>query len=180
VESKTRMKLVDYTDPVLTTSCEDFNFTEPPFDPIEFSHNLIKYMYDVNAIGLAANQVGVPFRIFSMRGSPENFVCYNPRIVSVSPDQETILEACVTYPGLFVPIKRPIHVRFRFTTPNGQTQTNQYTGATARVIQHEMMHLNGKVFFEGMVSRLTLERSIKKAAKAGHDYRGVGLMRAIK
>ena len=77
------MNLVHHTNPVLTTPCEEFDFSNPPFEPIEFAKKLVKFMYDNNGIGLAANQVGVPYRVFAMRGEPENFVCYNPRIVAI-------------------------------------------------------------------------------------------------
>ena len=75
------MKLVLSNDSVLTIPCKPFDFANPPFDPIEFSRELVKFMYDNNDIGISANQVGVPYRIFAMRGAPENFVCFNPKIV---------------------------------------------------------------------------------------------------
>ena len=83
------MNLVKNDDPILTRVCENFNFNDPPFDPLEFAQELVKHMYDWNGVGLAANQVGVPYRVFAMRGSPENFVCYNPKIVQPS-EQEIV------------------------------------------------------------------------------------------
>jgi peptide deformylase len=53
------MKLVIGNDPILKEECKEFDFANPPFDPIEFSQNLVQMMYDSNGIGLAANQVGV-------------------------------------------------------------------------------------------------------------------------
>jgi peptide deformylase len=134
-------------DVVLTTSCKEFDFTNPPFDPIEFSQEFIKFMYDSNGIGLAANQIGVPYRIFAMRGMPENFVCFNPKIVSVSKEQIVLEEGCLTYPGLYVKIKRPKDIRVRFSTPNGDTLTKMFTGISARIFQHELGHLDGEVFY---------------------------------
>ena len=141
------MQLVDRNDPILTTPCQAFDFKNPPFDPIEFAHNLVKFMYDNNGIGLAANQVGVPFRVFAMRGQPENFVCYNPKIIQPSEMKIELEEGCLTYPGLLVKVTRPQHVRIRFTTPNGETMTRQFTGMTARVFQHEIDHLDGIIFY---------------------------------
>ena len=111
------MNLVNANDPILTTRCNDFDFNNTPFDPIEFSKELVKFMYDSNGIGLAANQVGVPYRIFAMRGQPENFVCFNPRVVQPSEMQVVLEEGCLTYPNVFVKVKRPRHVRVRFDTP---------------------------------------------------------------
>lgn len=141
------LKLVDQHDPILNTVCSGFDFSNPPFDPIEFAQKLVKCMYDSNGIGLAANQVGIPYAVFALRGQPENFVCYNPKIVSVSDDTVLLEEGCLSYPGLLVKIKRPQHIRVRFQTPNGDTLTKQFTGMTARIFQHEMDHLNGTVFY---------------------------------
>jgi len=158
------MKLVIPDDPTLVKVCEEFDFIHPPFEPIEFAKELVKFMYDSNGIGLAANQVGVPYRIFAMRGEPENFVCYNPRIVHRS-EQEVILEeGCLTYPGLLVKIKRPQHIRVRFRTPNGETLTKQFTGMSARIFQHELDHLDGIVFYN-KANRFHRDQAMRKWKK---------------
>jgi peptide deformylase len=155
------MKLVDRNDPILTTPCRAFDFKNPPFDPIEFAHDLVKFMYENNGIGLAANQVGVPYRVFAMRGSPENFVCFNPKIIQPSEMEITLEEGCLTYPNLIVKITRPQHVRVRFTTPNGDTTTRQFTGMTARVFQHEFDHLDGIIFYN-LANRYHRNTALKK------------------
>lgn len=141
------MNLVHHRDPILRTKCEVFDFKNPPVDPIDFAQQLVKFMYDKNGIGLAANQVGFLYNIFAMRGMPENFVCFNPRIVMPSAQNVLLEEGCVTFPGLLVKIKRPQHIKVRFQTPNGETRTETFTGITARVFQHEMDHLSGHEFF---------------------------------
>jgi peptide deformylase len=163
------MKLVKHNDPILTTECKPFDFTNPPFDPIDFSKEFIKFMYDSGGIGLAANQVGVPYRIFAMRGAPENFVCFNPKIVQLGEQEVSLEEGCLTYPGLLVKIKRPQHIRVRFQTPNSDTLTKQFTGMSARIFQHEFMHIEGKTF-KDCASRLSLELALKKAKKKGFHY----------
>lgn len=135
-------------DTHLNQICEDFDFVNPPFDPIEFAKELMAFMYEKNGLGLAANQVGVPYKIFAMRGLPENFVCFNPKIVGSSSDQVVLEEGCLSYPGLFVKIKRPTVVRVRFNTPNSDIMTKTFIGMSARVFQHEMDHLEGIKFFE--------------------------------
>lgn len=163
------MNLVDKNDPILFTPTEPFNFLEPPFDPIEFSEKLVKTMYSLKGIGLAANQIGVPYSIFAMRGSPENFVCFNPIIVDVSQEIMLLEEGCLTYPGIYIKIKRPKHIRCRFSTPNGDTITKKFTGMTAKIFQHEMTHLRGEIFTKNC-SRLSIERAITKARKNGKEY----------
>lgn len=135
-------------DTYLTKQCEEFDFKNPPFDPIEFSKEIMALLYEQNGLGLAANQVGVPYRIFAMRGAPENFVCYNPKIVGYSKDEVVLEEGCLSYPGLLVKVKRPTMIRVRFTAPNGDTMTNQFIGMTARVFQHEYDHLDGIRFYD--------------------------------
>lgn len=136
---------------------------------------MVKCMYNNNnGIGLSANQVGVPYRIFAMRGLPENFVCINPRVIM--PSEETILldEGCLSYPNLFVKIKRPRHVRVRFQTPNGDTMTQMFTGISARCFLHEMDHMDGLVFYrhandyhrhQAMNRLKKLERQQKRASQ---------------
>lgn len=155
------MQLVPANDPILTTPCKDFDFSNPPFDPVEFSQELVKFMYDNNALGVAANQVGVPYRVFAMRGQPENFVCFNPKIVQESENEVLLEEGCLTYKGLLVKIKRPQHVRVRFNTPNGDTLTKQFTGMSARIFQHENDHLQGIVFYN-RANRFHREKALKR------------------
>jgi peptide deformylase len=155
------MKLVHHTDPILTTPCQPFDFKNPPFEPIEFAKEFVKFMYENNGIGLAANQIGVPYRIFAMRGQPENFVCFNPKIIQPSEMIIELEEGCLTYNGLIVKITRPQHVRVRFTTPNGDTITKQFTGMTARVFQHELDHLDGIIFYN-KANRYHRDQALRK------------------
>lgn len=141
------MKLVPHTDPILMSVAKPFDFIHPAFDPIQFSRDLIKFMYENNGIGLAAPQIGVGYRIFGMRAHPENFVCFNPKIVWKSEAQVELEEGCLTYPGMLIKITRPQHIRVRFHTPNGDVLTKQFTGMSARIFQHELDHLEGVLFY---------------------------------
>ena len=142
------MELVRYDDPVLTTGCQHFDFVNPPFDPIQFAHDLTKFMYEKNGVGLAANQIGVPYRIFAMRAHPENFVCFNPKIVVYGEQQTVLEEGCLSFPGLIVKIKRPSYIKVRFNTPNGDILTKEFIGLSSRICQHEFDHLDGLIFYK--------------------------------
>lgn len=155
------MKLVSSNDKILTTKCEDFDFENPPFDPIAFSHELIKFMYENNGMGICANQIGLGYRIFALRATPENFVIFNPRIVGSSTQQVVLEESCLSFKGLVVKVKRPQHIRMRFQTPNGETMTKQFTGITARCVQHEIDHLNGILFYN-KANRFHRETALRK------------------
>ena len=155
------MLLVKHTDPILREVAQNFDFSSPPIDPVQLAKDLIYFMYKVNGIGLAANQVGLPYRVFAMRGAPENFVCFNPKIVHLSDAVVQLEEGCVTYPGMLVKVKRPQHIRVRYHTPNGDVRTDTFTGMSARIFQHELDHLNGILFYE-RANRYHRELAMKK------------------
>lgn len=157
------LTLVNEHDPILTTVCDNFDFAEPPFDPIEFAQELVKFMRDSDGVGLAANQVGVPYRVFSMRADP-NKVFYNPRLIWQS--EETILleEGCLSFPGLVCKVKRPRHVKVRYEQPNAETMTETFTGMSARVILHELDHLDGLLFYN-RANRYHRDMALKQRKK---------------
>lgn len=148
----------------LDNVCENFDFQNPPFEPIEFAQELTKFMYDKNGLGVAANQVGVPYRVFAMRGLPENFVCYNPKVIVFSKEQVILEEGCLSYPGLLVKVKRPATVKVRFNTPNGDVLTKTFIGLSARIFQHEIDHLDGIKFFD-RANRFHRDQAFKKWKK---------------
>lgn len=141
------MNLRNKNDKILKTTCEEFNFLNPPFDPFEFAKDLVKLMYDHEGLSLSANQVGQPYRIFALRGHPENFVCFNPKVVNQSAQKSYIVEPCLTFKGLGVKIKRPDEIRVRFYTPNSDIRTETFRGLTAHLFLHELEHLDGQMFY---------------------------------
>ena len=158
------MKLVDKYDPLLTTLLtEDFDFENPQTDPVQLAIDMVEFMREKKGLGLAANQVGLNFRMFAMEGEPAR-VCFNPKIVSQSDEQVLLEEGCLSFPGLVVKVKRSRHCRIRFTGPNGEVYTEQFTGMTARVIQHEVEHLSGILFFD-KANRFHREQAFKKWKK---------------
>lgn len=160
----------------LSIPCDLFDFQNPIKDPIELSQELIEIMYLYKGLGLSANQIGINAKVFAMRGSPENFVFFNPRIVDQSSNDNIDIEGCLSFPGLSFKVKRSNEVRIRFQGPDGQTYTKIFKGLSARIIQHEMQHMNGQFFWKGL-SRWTIEKSIREAQKRGFDYEGKGLLK---
>lgn len=156
----TEEHLIKYPNSMLTNPCETFDFANPPGDPNELAVGLMHIMNEYNAVGLAANQVGVPFRVFTMKGHPENFACFNPKIVSYSKDTETLEEACLSFPGVNVKVKRSKEIKTRFQTPSGDVVTMNFSGLTARVFQHELDHLDGILFFN-RANRYHREKALK-------------------
>lgn len=140
------MKLIPANDPLIRTELDQFDFSNPTIDPVELATNLVQFMRDSNGIGLSANQVGLNLRVFAMEGEPA-IVCFNPRIVMFGEEEVTLEEGCLTYPGLYVKVKRPKVIKVRYQEADGEVYTETFTGMTSRVFQHEFDHLNGDVFY---------------------------------
>lgn len=164
------LKLVPYDDPILRTPMPRFDFNNPPFDPSEFAVALVKVMRDNNGLGLSANQVGVRVSCFALVGDP-NLVCYNPFIVGTGDEEVILEEGCLSYPNLFVKVKRKKNVKLRFTMPNGETTTRVFSGLTARVVLHEYDHIMGKIPL-GAAQKFNILQAINRTRKDfGINYR---------
>jgi len=153
-------KLVPSTTPILMTELQPFDFDNPPVDPKELGEHMIQVMDQHNGIGLSANQLGMKHRVFVMRTEPR-LVCFNPTITFQSEEQEVLEEGCLTFPQLFVKIKRSSWIRAKFYDVNGELQTEKFTGITARCFQHELDHLNGVVYLN-RASKINLDRAKRK------------------
>lgn len=140
------LPLVRENDPILKTETEPFDFSSPPVDPNQLAVDLAETMIHHKGVGIAAPQLGLPYRVFAMTGNPIK-VCFNPRIVDISSEMVSLEEGCLTFPGLLVKIKRPKIIKVRYTMANGETVTEKFVGMTARIFQHELDHLDGILFF---------------------------------
>ena len=135
--------------------------------------DLAKLMYEnmtkYGGLGLAANQLGLPYRMFVMGGHPEiedgkvRYV-FNPLVNDVSEESIVLKEGCLSFPFLFLAIKRPKWVNVRYTDENGEEIEETLHGMPARIFQHENEHMNGYVFTD-LVSKLKLERAEKAKEK---------------
>jgi peptide deformylase len=153
-------ELIDCNDPLLAQKMEPFDFSNPPIDPLDLVTDLAETMLANNGIGLSANQCGLPYRVFVMLGQ-ELIPCFNPRIVDTSNETIVLEEGCLSYPGLFVKVKRPRRIKVRFAEPNGNIVTRTFEGMTARVFQHELDHLDG-INYQQRANRYHLEQAGKK------------------
>ena len=142
---------------------EDFDFKNPQIDPVDLSQSLVSLMRKEMGYGLAANQVGLPLKMFVLDGEPA-YAVFNPRITYYGDEEILLEEGCLSYPGLALKIKRPRFIRVRFRDPYGDYVTKQFDGITARVFQHEFDHING-VDFTQKVSKLKRDMAIKKWKK---------------
>ncbi|HUI95544.1 MAG TPA: peptide deformylase [Xanthobacteraceae bacterium] len=132
--------------------------------------DMFETMYAAPGIGLAAIQVGVPKRVVTMdlakkEGEKEPRVFINPEIVWASDEPSIYEEGCLSIPEVHENVERPAKVRFRYLDLDGKPHEAEAEGLFATCIQHEIDHLNGKLFIDH-ISKLKRDRIVKKFAKA--------------
>ncbi len=166
-----KLKIEPHDSALLRQQALPFDFKETPYDAPELAYAMSKFMVDHGGYGLAAPQVGVGYRVFVIRGTP-NYALFNPRIVNVSGGEVEAIEGCLTFPGMGISVKRHRIVRLRFQMPNGETETKNFHGLSARVIQHEIDHLDGVLMFD-RATGLNKKFALKKWAKVVKEGRHV-------
>ena len=107
-------------------------------------------MRDAVGVGLAAPQLGISQRLLVYRIGAEAplITLVNPELEWHSEDRETLEEGCLSIPSVAVDVERPIHVRIRATDERGEERLVEASGLEARVIQHEMDHLDGVLMLD--------------------------------
>ena len=153
------IKLLKEGDPLLRQNTEIYNF-ETDGDPTELVRAMTKIMFENNGIGLAAPQVGVLKRLFIMGNEEKLYVCINPEVIS-GEEEERGLEGCLSFPDLWMNVKRYKKIKVKYQTISGQIVESELSGLTARVFQHELDHLNG-VCFDTRVGPATLDLAKEK------------------
>jgi len=135
----------------------------------EFCNNMFETMKNYGGIGLSANQVGKPYRMFIMGDNlniekGRKWVCINPEITDMSKETIRYKEGCLTFPFLFLDIERPQKVKVKYLNEQLETVEEEFDGIVSRCYQHELDHMQGRVFTE-LVSKLKLEMALKKRDK---------------
>lgn len=153
-------KLVASDSPILSTKTSTFDFSNPPIDPVELANNLIETMVKNKGIGLAAPQVGLPYRVFVL-WSQEPLACFNPRIIDQTTEEVSLEEGCLSHPFLYLPIKRPKVIKVRFSDAYGETKNEKFIGMTARCFLHELDHLDG-IDYTRRANQIHLQRALKR------------------
>ena len=132
--------------------------------------DMLQTMYDAPGIGLAAPQIGVLKRIFVMDCAkdddtpPRPMVLINPEITWGSDQVDTYIEGCLSIPDHYADITRPAQVDVTWTDLNGTQQSERFDGLWATCAQHEIDHLNGKLFIDhlGPLKRQMITRKMQK------------------
>jgi peptide deformylase len=142
----------------------EFDFNNPVIDPVELEKDMIQVMLESDGIGLAANQVGIQTRVFVMgyRGNPEAAQAFfNPVVTANTEDIADMEEGCLSFPGIYVNIKRPTKIKARWQNSQGKFEEGEFDGYNCKCFLHEYDHLEG-IVFQDRVSTLKWAMAVKK------------------
>jgi len=156
-------------DPVLRKQCEVVENIDG--DLVTLSEDMIETTLAAPGIGLAANQIGIPWRIFvvnmGFETESDNLITLiNPEITALE-GSELGEEGCLSIPDVVAKVNRATQVELKAVDLNGKDVRYEAKGFLARAIQHEMDHLNGILFWDslGKIKRDILKRKFKKKLK---------------
>jgi peptide deformylase len=168
--------IVRFPDPQLRQSSAQIEAVDD--DLRQLIADMAETMVAAEGAGLAAIQVGAPLRLFIVdghvaggaEGAPAK-VFINPEIVEISAEEQTGDEGCLSFPNIFVPVKRGMRARVRATDLDGQMFEAEGEGLFARALQHENDHLNGKLLIDqvGPVKREIIKRKLRKDLEAERE-----------
>lgn len=161
------LKVRKYGDPVLRRRADEVGPITPEIRKIV--EDMIETMYDEVGIGLAAPQVGIPLRLMVVTDDESRAAraLVNPAIVEGT-GQVTAEEGCLSIPGIFAQVARAAQVTVTARDLDGQPVTIRAEGLLARVLQHEIDHLDGILFIDRLdpLTRDRIKRKIKKEGLA--------------
>ena len=137
---------------------------------IKLAEDMIETMYDAPGIGLAAPQIGVLERLFVMDCAkkedeePDPIIMVNPTIIASSEENSVYEEGCLSIPEHFAEITRPEFVQVEWIDLGGKQHSEEFNGLKSTCVQHEIDHLNGKLFIDylGPMKRQLITRKMQK------------------
>lgn len=164
----TLRSILYHPDPRLKKPCEPV--TEITQDIRRLADDMLETMYDAPGVGLAAPQVGVLRRLFVMdcvkdpEAQPRPMVLINPQVTWASSEVNVHEEGCLSIPEHYAEVTRPAEVRLRWTDLTGATHEEHFAGLWATCAQHEIDHLNGRLFIDYLtpLKRQLITRKMEK------------------
>ena len=162
----TTRPILIHPDPRLKKVCDPVG--EITTEVRRLAEDMLETMYEAPGIGLAAPQVGVTKRLIVMdcikEGEPEPMALVNPEIIWSSEDLTVYEEGCLSIPDQYAEVKRLAEVQVRWTDLEGAVQERHFTGLWATCVQHEIDHLDGRLFIDylGPLKRQMITRKMEK------------------
>ena len=126
---------------------------------IIISKKMIEIMKSALGVGLAANQIGILQKIITVnikdheKNTEKIYSLFNPSIRSYSKEKVAMEEGCLSFPKQFIKIERPASIEIEYTDENNKIIKRKKNGYEARVLQHEIDHLSGKLFVDYLSSQ---------------------------
>ena len=157
-------KLIEAENPIMKVRLSGCS---SDLDRNDVEEKLSDSMKQYNGIGLSANQIGIMERVFIMYSDVkkrETITCFNPKIVTQSDTKILMDEGCLTYPGLWLKVKRPDGIEVEYEDKNGEIQNQAMFGLECRIFLHEYDHMEGTNFTQ-KVSKIKLNRALKRRSK---------------
>jgi len=134
---------------ILRKTCAPFDFSKYGKEEVRTLLKAMKEMMRAaDGIGLSANQIGLDISVFVARVEGKSYEIFNPRITKTSSEQIEFEEGCLSIPGSFGLVDRPEKIVLTGQDKNGKAVKIKAWGLLARVFQHEVDHLNGKLFVD--------------------------------
>lgn len=157
-----------HPDPRLKKLCDPVS--DVSADIGKLAEDMLETMYDAPGVGLAAPQVGITKRLFVMDcvkeegEAPRPLVLINPEIIAASDEVSTYEEGCLSIPEQYAEVTRPKLVTMRWMGLDGKLHEDEFDGLWATCAQHELDHLNGKLFIDhlGAIKRQMITRKMVK------------------
>lgn len=164
----TKRSILLHPDPRLKATCDPVATFDAGLAAL--ADDMLETMYDAPGIGLAAPQVGVMQRMLVMDcvkdadGTPDPMVLINPRVIEASEERNIYDEGCLSIPDIYAEVERPAVVKVEWLDLNGKTVQEDFDGLWATCVQHEIDHLNGKLFIDYLkpLKRQMITRKMQK------------------
>ena len=162
------MEILLVPHPVLRQKAKKLNNIHA--EDIKIANNMMEIMKKAPGIGLAANQVGILKQIVTINfedkenNKKANYILFNPSIIHYSKETIVMEEGCLSLPEQYADIERPKKITIEYIDENKQSITREVDGYEARILQHEIDHLSGKLFVD-YLSSLKRNILIKKVKK---------------
>lgn len=162
------MDLIKFTDPALRVEPTAFDFEKE--DAKDLVDRLWTKCQQLKGLGLSANQVGIDAKVFVMGVDEENRKnILNPKIIASSEETTLAKEGCLSYPGLWLSIKRPASITASYQNVDGEYIVEEFSGLPARIFQHEYDHMLG-LNFSDHASEMKMKMAMKSLEKRAKRY----------
>ena len=166
-------KILYVPHPILRQKSLDLKSIEK--EDFLLAEEMMDIMIRAPGVGLAANQIGVLKKIVTIniqdkeKNLNNKYVLFNPKIISFSKEMVTMEEGCLSIPEQFADIERPKEIIVEYTSEKKKLVKKRIDGVEARVLQHEIDHLSGKLFVDYLSSlkRNIMIKKVKKLLKSG-------------